>query len=150
MSKDVIHISDYVVRGFHLDYNGHVNNCRYLEFLEDSRWKYFAAFLDPSKKHHNHCQVVVVGIKVDFISPLKLSDVFRIENSISRIGNKSFTVKQLCRTSAEGLLVAEAEVTCVVIDRETEKALQLEGELASIVFEDILDLNEFEALREQS
>ncbi|XLM23374.1 thioesterase, partial [Chromobacterium piscinae] len=26
------------VRGYHLDLFGHVNNARYLEFLEEARW----------------------------------------------------------------------------------------------------------------
>ena len=29
------------VRGYHLDGYGHVNNARYLEFLEEGRWGYF-------------------------------------------------------------------------------------------------------------
>ena len=29
------------VRGYHLDVFQHVNNARYLEFLEEARWTYF-------------------------------------------------------------------------------------------------------------
>ena len=29
------------VRGYHLDVFQHVNNARYLEFLEEARWSYF-------------------------------------------------------------------------------------------------------------
>jgi thioesterase-3 len=29
------------VRGYHLDLYGHVNNARYLEFLEEGRWSYY-------------------------------------------------------------------------------------------------------------
>ena len=29
------------IRGYHLDGYGHVNNARYLEFLEEARWAYF-------------------------------------------------------------------------------------------------------------
>jgi acyl-CoA thioesterase FadM len=29
------------VRGYHLDGYNHVNNARYLEFLEEARWQYF-------------------------------------------------------------------------------------------------------------
>jgi thioesterase-3 len=29
------------VRGYHLDLFGHVNNARYLEFLEEARWDWF-------------------------------------------------------------------------------------------------------------
>ena len=29
-----------VIRGYHLDAYRHVNNARYLEFLEEARWQY--------------------------------------------------------------------------------------------------------------
>lgn len=29
------------VRNYHLDGYGHVNNARYLEFLEEARWTFF-------------------------------------------------------------------------------------------------------------
>ena len=34
------------VRGYHLDVYGHVNNARYLEFLEEARWAYFGEHAD--------------------------------------------------------------------------------------------------------
>lgn len=36
-----MHQIDIKVRGYHLDLYGHVNNARYLEFLEEARWAYF-------------------------------------------------------------------------------------------------------------
>jgi thioesterase-3 len=31
------HVTTIKIRGYHLDLNGHVNNARYLEFLEEGR-----------------------------------------------------------------------------------------------------------------
>ena len=36
-----MHHTPIKVRGYHLDLYGHVNNARYLEFLEEARWAYF-------------------------------------------------------------------------------------------------------------
>ena len=36
-----MHQSAVRVRGYHLDVFQHVNNARYLEFLEEARWSYF-------------------------------------------------------------------------------------------------------------
>lgn len=146
VSEDKLQYSDYTVRGFHVDYNGHVNNCRYLEFLEEARWVYFSSFLDPSKVHHQTVQIVVVRISIDFSAPLKLNDVFRVKNVISRIGNKSFTIKQTCMLTPAHEKVAEAEVTCVIVDKETQKALVLDQELALLVFDSVLDIDEIKAL----
>ena len=30
--------TEIVIRGYHVDIYGHVNNARYLEFLEEDRW----------------------------------------------------------------------------------------------------------------
>ena len=35
------HHTHLTVRGYHLDVYRHVNNARYLEFLEEARWDYF-------------------------------------------------------------------------------------------------------------
>jgi thioesterase III len=34
----MVHTIDIKVRGYHLDVFSHVNNARYLEFLEEARW----------------------------------------------------------------------------------------------------------------
>ena len=36
----MIHTTDITVRGYHLDLYRHVNNARYLEFLEEARWQF--------------------------------------------------------------------------------------------------------------
>ena len=40
MSESISHVS-MRVRGYHLDGYGHVNNARYLEFMEEGRWAFF-------------------------------------------------------------------------------------------------------------
>ena len=46
-NKEMIRKTDIRVRGYHLDLYGHVNNARYLEFLEEARWDLFDNNLDP-------------------------------------------------------------------------------------------------------
>lgn len=36
------------VRGYHLDLFQHVNNARYLEFMEEGRWAFFDEFFDSN------------------------------------------------------------------------------------------------------
>jgi len=33
-----MHTTQIKVRGYHCDFYGHVNNARFLEFLEEARW----------------------------------------------------------------------------------------------------------------
>ncbi|WOD06656.1 acyl-CoA thioesterase [Marinomonas sp. GJ51-6] len=40
----MLNIIQIKVRGYHLDVFQHVNNARYLEFLEEGRWAFFDEF----------------------------------------------------------------------------------------------------------
>ncbi|WP_269434919.1 thioesterase family protein [Desulfosarcina ovata] len=40
-SGEIMHNTEIRIRGYHLDLFGHVNNARYLEFLEEARWAIF-------------------------------------------------------------------------------------------------------------
>ena len=49
------HLHNIKVRGFHTDLYGHVNNARYLEFLEEARWEFLEQHMNYKKweKKHN-------------------------------------------------------------------------------------------------
>ena len=42
-------LTEIITRGYHMDIYGHVNNARYLEFLEEDRWAQFEAHIDLAR-----------------------------------------------------------------------------------------------------
>lgn len=127
---------DIRVRGYHLDIYQHVNNGRYLEFLEEARWDFmsrtgFGAALDASG-----VALVIVNINANYRRPAVMDDLLRVTARISHIGNKSARFEQLVsRINADGSqeLVLDAEVTFCAMDLKTEKALVIEGGLRELL-----------------
>ena len=117
------------VRGYHLDLFGHVNNARYLEFLEEARWNQFedegnlALFLESG------LALVVVNINIDYRHPATMGDQLLVETGVQSIGKRSAVIHQRVLLEGSDTVVAEADVTFVVFDAKQNKAVALEGQL---------------------
>lgn len=117
------------VRGYHLDVYQHVNNARYLEFLEEARWdglENSASFLWLTA--HN-IAFVVVNININYRRPAVLGDVLTVTSEVQQLNGKSGVLSQVVTLEPEGQIVADALITFVCINLKTQKALPLEGEL---------------------
>lgn len=117
------------VRGFHLDVYQHVNNARYLEFLEEARWD----GLENSDSFHwmtaHNIAFVVVNININYRRPAVLGDLLTVTSKLSQLNGKSGVLSQVITLEPEGEVVADALITFVCIDLKTQKAQPLEGEL---------------------
>ncbi|QHM70153.1 YbgC/FadM family acyl-CoA thioesterase [Mixta intestinalis] len=118
------------VRGYHLDVYQHVNNARYLEFLEEARW----AWLEKREAFHwlmeNQLAFVVVNININYRRPARLGDELVITSRLLQLNSKSGVIAQeITLASQPETLVVDATLTFVCIDLETQKALPLEGDL---------------------
>lgn len=66
MSESISHVS-MRVRGYHLDGYGHVNNARYLEFMEEGRWAFFDEHPRLIQQLHSAGRAfVVVNLNIDY------------------------------------------------------------------------------------
>ena len=123
---------DIKVRGYHLDIYQHVNNGRYLEFLEEGRWDYFESkslFADLAKQD---LAFVVANINISYRRPAYAGELIRIITKISSIGNKSAKAMQEVRLVKDGQtadLIVSAEVTFCLMDAKTQKAIPISGEM---------------------
>lgn len=127
---------DIRVRGYHLDVYQHVNNGRYMEFLEEARWDFmektgFTEQLDALGR-----ALVVVNININYRRTGLLHDLLRVSVRLSKVGNKSAQFEQVVTRIVDGKeedVVADALVTFCVMDPAIEKAVVLEGELRSVL-----------------
>lgn len=117
------------VRGYHLDVYQHVNNARYLEFLEEARWEW----LEKAEAFHwlleQKLAFVVVNININYRRPAVLGDVLVIDSEITQLNSKSGIIAQRVLLAGQETVVADAALTFVCIDLRTQKAVALEGEL---------------------
>jgi len=117
------------VRGYHLDVYQHVNNARYLEFLEEARWD----GLENSESFRwltaHNIAFVVANININYRRPAVLGDRLTVTSKVQQLNGKSGELSQILTLDPEGQVVADALITFVCIDLKTQKALPLEGEL---------------------
>jgi thioesterase III len=115
------------VRGFHLDVYGHVNNARYLEFLEDARWTLIESRIDLENWRKLGFGFTIVKITINYRKAARLNDVLDIKTRLEKLGGKSGVFKQEITLASTGEPVADAEVVFVILDLQTRKATHLEG-----------------------
>ncbi|MEB7539169.1 YbgC/FadM family acyl-CoA thioesterase [Pantoea anthophila] len=117
------------VRGYHLDVYQHVNNARYLEFLEEARWQW----LEEAEAFHwlqeQKLAFVVVNININYRRPAVLGDVLTIDSEITQLNGRSGVIAQRVLLAGQETVVADAALTFVCIDLRTQKAVTLEGPL---------------------
>ena len=125
----MIHTIDIKIRGYHLDLFGHVNNARYLEFLEEARWAAFEKTVNLEDLARKGYAFTVVNINISYRRPALMNDVIRVETRIAKWGTRSAVIRQEVKNKATGELVADADVTFVIFDTRRQQTALLEGEL---------------------
>jgi thioesterase-3 len=125
-----VHRTRITVRGYHLDLYGHVNNARYLEFLEEARWSMLDDRIDLAGWQKRGLAFTIVRIDISYRHAAALGDTLEVRTTLSKLGRKSATVHQEVYLVDSDIMVADADVTFVIVDVESQKALPLEGEIA--------------------
>ncbi len=129
----MIHTIEIKVRGYHLDLFGHVNNARYLEFLEEARWAMFEKSMDFNTLARKGYAFTVVNININYRRPALVNQVLVVASELTQIGRRSAVIHQALKFEGADTLVADADVTFVVIDKQKQKSAILEGEILKIL-----------------
>ena len=116
------------VRGYHEDRFGHVNNARYLEFLEEARWAQFAERgLDASFFKEHSIFPVVVRQTITYRRPASAGDVLVVETHVKSAGRRKVVIAQSARFEGSDDVSVEAEITVVFLDEKTGRPVPLDG-----------------------
>jgi len=103
---------------------GHVNNVRYLDFMQDARVSLVHDFGLPtsSLKEIGH---LVARNEIDYVKPVGMNDhVVTVEIWISRFGGASYDVEYAI-TDALDTLCARARSVMVTVDMSTEAVIRI-------------------------
>lgn len=134
-----MHAIDIKVRGYHLDGFGHVNNARYLEFLEEARWAVFDEKLDLESLARDGFVFTVVNININYRLPAFLHDTLTVETRVKEWRRRSTVLHQQVTNRASGQTVADADITFVMVDVKTQKAAPVEGDLRQRLNQALVD-----------
>ena len=117
------------IRGYHLDLYGHVNNARYLEFLEEARWEFLEQQVDLSEFTGSGLGLAVVNININYRRGAYMGEEIEVITFLARLNSRSAVIHQEVVLKGTETRVADADVTFVVTDQKAKKAVALEGEL---------------------
>ena len=129
----MIHTIEIKIRGYHLDLFGHVNNARYLEFLEEARWAAFEKTVDLQELARKGYAFTVVNININYRRPALMNDVICVETEVIQWGRRSAVIHQTVKHKDTDTLLADADVTFVIVDTHKHKTAVLEGEILDLL-----------------
>ncbi|QSO53810.1 acyl-CoA thioesterase [Alicyclobacillus curvatus] len=116
---------EIVVRSTEIDVNGHVNNAKYLEYLEWGREDWYEQFgLDYDTLKRMDVVTVVAHISADYRAEAIQNDRLRIKTWLDSVRNTSLTMKQTI-TNHKGILVLEASVVIVTVSATTHAKIRV-------------------------
>ncbi|MEA4907780.1 MAG: acyl-CoA thioesterase [Chloroflexi bacterium] len=113
------------VRYGDLDPQWHVNNTRFLTYLEQARLAYLielglfdgASFFDLG--------YIVGDIHIRFLAPIFIHDKVRVGLCVSHIGNKSMTIDYHIEDEDGSRVMAEAQTVMVAYDYRQQKSIPI-------------------------
>jgi len=126
------HTTTIRVRGYHCDFYGHVNNARFLEFLEEARWAYLEDSLDLAAWKRKNLGILVAALTINYRRPAPVDTVLEIRSVVGELGAKTGVIHQEVVNQATGKRVADADVTFAVVDTLTGRSVPLTGEVRAV------------------
>jgi YbgC/YbaW family acyl-CoA thioester hydrolase len=96
---------------------GHLNHAAVLALLERARWESLARGPGMDLFHRNGVGPVVRKAVVEYRAAAFPSDVLRVEMAVVQRGTTSWTIRHTASRVADGVLIAEADVVLVCLDR---------------------------------
>lgn len=108
-----------------LDPQWHVNNARFLTFLEQTRMGYIQNLGLFDGEDFFSLGIIVADVHIAYRAPIKLNEKIRVGMRISRLGNKSFQTEYVIENEDNGEVKATAEVTMVTFDYRADRSVPI-------------------------
>lgn len=120
------------VRVADLDAFGHVNNAKYLSYIESARFSYMDA-LGLWRGEVVDASVIIADIHIAYLAPVFFRSTVRVGTRITRLGGKSMRYEhELCDAST-GETLATAEAIIVAYDYQAHQTVPVPLEWRRII-----------------
>jgi len=127
------------VRYGDLDPQGHVNNARYLTYMEQARVNYIREVGMWDGGSFLHLGIIMAEVRITFKSPILLGQPIRVGVRIPRLGNKSMDSIYCIEDTQSGRLLAEGSSVLVAYDYKSSSTIPIPDHWRQIIadFENI-------------
>lgn len=123
------HQIEFSVRSTDLDFIGHVNNAKYLEYMEWARFDWiWQTGLTLDELRRRAIMPVVANININYRKELRIREQVIAKTSAVKVGEKSFVIRHELFNQKDQL-VADADVTMVMIDASSRRSTEIPAEL---------------------
>jgi acyl-CoA thioester hydrolase len=111
-----------------IDAQGHVNNAKYVTFIETARLGYITELKLWNGESFLDLGLIVADTHISYLEPIKLQQCIRIGTKVSRIGNKSMTFAYQIEDETDGRVMAIAETVMVCYDYHTNSTVPVSND----------------------
>lgn len=116
------------VRYADLDAQWHVNNTRFLTYIEQGRFEYYQHLGLFDGKNFLDLRMIIADVHVSYKAPIYLNQKIRVGTRVSRIGTKSITFESVIEDEKTGLVCATGEVVGVCYNFHAHESLPVPEE----------------------
>jgi YbgC/YbaW family acyl-CoA thioester hydrolase len=126
---------DITVRSTEIDVNSHVNNAKYVEYLQWGRWDFLEKH-EISRKtlKSENIALVVVNINVNYRKPANEGDHLSVRTILKSVGRSTLTFSQ--EIYSGDILISDAAVILVTMDTVTHKSKEVPDFLRKILHDE--------------
>jgi acyl-CoA thioester hydrolase len=104
------------VRYGDLDPQAHVNNAKFLTYVEQTRVEYLRNLGLWDGRSFMDIGIILAEARITFLAPVYYGQSVRVGARVSRIGNKSMVMDYLLEDTVSGTKLAEAGAVMVAYD----------------------------------
>jgi len=123
------------VRYGDLDPQGHLNNAKYLTFMEQGRISYFKHLGLWNSESFMDLGVILAEIRITFRAPILFGQPVRVGVRTSRLGNKSLNMEHLLEDAQTGQEFTEGSSVLVAYDYHTSQTVPFPDRWRRIISE---------------
>ena len=122
---DFIYFKKIEARWGDMDGLRHINNAKYLTFLESARLEYLSTLGIDINRWDSKESVILASMKIDYHKQSSYPNIYEIGCKISRIGNKSFDIFNAIFESSSNNLIVTGTFTVVCFDYHLQKTISV-------------------------
>ena len=116
------------VRYGDLDPQGHVNNAKYLTYLETGRIAYFRNLKLWVAESFLDLGVILADIRITFLAPILYGQPVQVGVRVTRLGNKSLDMVHVIRDADTGKEMATGSSVLVAYDYHSGASVSIPDE----------------------
>ena len=131
--SNMLHRTKFTIRTFHTDAFGHVNNSRYLEILEEARWRYAEDIGLTQLIRPAGLGFIIIDLSLRFRRPVCEGDEITVGTRLITLGSASGEVAQTIHRSDETSDAVRGMFHFILVDRDTGKSVPIEGEIRDLL-----------------